>query len=191
MTEIKQNKPEICGIVAVGPNNVIGLNGNMPWHSRQDFYHFKSLTMGNPVIFGKNTFFNLPKHPLPRRLNIVCSSAYKTENLGDYVRAASLEDAIQYCKDFKKLFICGGAGIYKYSLDKDYIDTMYLTRLFDKDLSAQIAKNPADYTRFPVEISEFFNSPKWLCERIFYSPDVLPLETSNIIAEFFKFTRTR
>lgn len=191
MAEIQQNKPEICGIVAVGPDNIIGLNGNMPWHSRADFYHFKKLTMGNPVIFGKNTFFNLPKHPLPKRLNIVCSSAYKTENLGDYVCAASLEEAIKYCQNFKQLFICGGAGLYKYSLDKDYIDTMYLTRLFDKDLSAQIAQNPTAYTRFPVETNVFFDSSKWSCERIFYSPDVLPLEQSFISVEFFKFTRMR
>ena len=191
MAEIQQNKPEICGIVAVGPDNVIGLNGTMPWHSRADFYHFKKLTMGNPVIFGKNTFFNLPKYPLPKRLNIVCSSAYKTENLGDYVRAASLEDAIKYCQNFRQMFICGGAGLYKYSLDKDYIDTMYLTRLFDKDLSTQIAKNPAAYTRFPMDTGVFFNSTKWLCERMLYLPDVLPVEQNDIVAEFFKFTRTR
>ena len=114
MIEIQQNKPEICAVVAVGPDNVIGLNGTMPWHSRADFYHFKQLTMGNPVVFGKNTFFNLPKYPLPKRLNIVCSSAYKTENIGDYVRAASLEDAMKYCQNFKQLFFIHSHLFYSF-----------------------------------------------------------------------------
>ncbi len=191
MTDIKKNTPEICAITAVGPKNVIGLNGTMPWHSRQDFYHFIKLTTGYPVIFGKNTFFNLPKYPLPKRLNIVCSSAYKNENLGDFVCVPSLEAAFEYCKGFDKLFICGGAGLYKYALDKDYIDTMYFTRLTEPTLSAQIIKNPTEFICFPIDTKVLFSSPKWSCERIFYPPDVLPLEQSDIVVEFFKFTRIR
>ena len=191
MADTQKNTPEICAIVAVGPDNVIGLNGAMPWHSRADFYHFKKMTMGYPVVFGKNTFFGLPKYPLPKRLNIVCSSAYKTTNLGDFVCATSLEDAIKYCHSFKKLFICGGAELYKYSLNHDYIDVMYLTKLVSPELSAEIAQNPAIYTRFPVDINVFFNPKKWSWEQISYLPGILPKENTNIIAEFFKCTRVR
>lgn len=185
------NNQEICAIVAIGPDNVIGLNGTMPWHSRADFYHFKKTTIGYPVIFGKNTFFNLPKYPLPKRLNIVCSSAYKNEKVNDFVCVSSLENAIKYCDGFEKLFVCGGAGLYKYALDNNFIDTVYLTKLIAPDLSMQIAKNPAVYTRFPVDITAFLNSQKWFVEPIFYPNDILPKENTNIIAQFFKCTKTR
>jgi hypothetical protein len=35
---------EIAAIFAVGPNDVIGIKDKMPWHSKQDFYHFKKVT---------------------------------------------------------------------------------------------------------------------------------------------------
>lgn len=191
MIETRQNNPQICAIVAVGPDNVIGLNGTMPWHSRADFEHFKKMTTDFPVIFGKNTFFNLPKYPLPKRLNIVCSSSYKNENMGDYVRASSLEDAVKYCTGFEKLFVCGGGALYKYSLEQDYIDTLYLTKLIAPELSEQIAKNPTLYTRFPVDITMFLNSDKWRAQQIVYPAGTLPQENTDIIAQFFKCVRTR
>ena len=189
--EKQHNKPVICAIVAVGPDNVIGLNGTMPWHSRQDFYHFRKMTSEYPVIFGKNTFFNLPKYPLPKRLNIVCSSAYKNETVGDFIQANSLEDAIKFCSGFEKLFICGGVGLYKYALEHDYIDELYLTKLFIPDLEDKISKNSGEYVRFPVNIPGVFNAPKWYSEPFFYPNNTLPKENDNIHALFFKYTRVR
>ena len=74
-----QNKTLVCGIVAIGPDNVIGRDGKMPWYSKRDFYHFRNTTVPWPCIFGRNTFDGLTKKPLPNRLNIVCSSVYKNE----------------------------------------------------------------------------------------------------------------
>ena len=34
-------KPEVCAIFAIGPDNVIGIDDKMPWHSKKDFYHYK------------------------------------------------------------------------------------------------------------------------------------------------------
>ena len=48
---------EVCAIFAIGPDNVIGIEDKMPWHSRQDFYHYKKTTMGYPCLFGDRTFF--------------------------------------------------------------------------------------------------------------------------------------
>ncbi|MBR3511257.1 MAG: dihydrofolate reductase [Alphaproteobacteria bacterium] len=185
------NKPIICGITAIGPYNVIGYNGGMPWHSKADFYHFKTTTMSFPCLFGRNTYENLPRKPLPGRLNIVCSSKYKNEYKDDVFYARSVEDAIRECKNFDQMFICGGTQIYKYALEHNLIDIMYLTQIFKSSLEKEIELNRSGYDYFPISKSEFFDVTKWQTEIIKYSPDVLPVENNPITCQFFKCVRIR
>ncbi|MFU8878678.1 MAG: dihydrofolate reductase, partial [Wenzhouxiangellaceae bacterium] len=49
-------------------------DGRMPWHLPADLKHFKSVTMGHPVVMGRRTFDSIGK-PLPGRRNIVVSRA--------------------------------------------------------------------------------------------------------------------
>lgn len=182
-----KNKPLICGIIAVGPNNVIGHNGVMPWYNKQDLYVFKNRTVGYPCIFGKTTYENLPKKPLPGRLNIVCSSSYKIEKDGDVLRVPSLEEAIKQCGNTEQVFVCGGAVLYKYALEHDLIDVMYLTKIQDNQLKQNVAKNPDAYTYFSYN----FDPGKWAKMRIDYPPRLLPAETSATRAVFYKYIRIR
>ena len=182
-------KSTICGIVAVGPFDVIGQNGVMPWYSRADFYHFKTLTTPHPCIFGKTTFENLPSGALPNRLNVVCSSGYKNEMLDGVFYAKSLESAIKYCENFDYIFICGGGQIYKYAIDNDLIDIIYLTKIYDEKLANAVKLNPNDYVKFPINTNEFFDSKKWISKRILYNENILPKE--NVITKFFKCVRVR
>ena len=70
-------------IVAHCKNHVIGASGTMPWHLPADLAHFKSVTMGSPVIMGSNTYKSIGR-PLPGRLNIVITSkATSCENIPD------------------------------------------------------------------------------------------------------------
>lgn len=186
-----KNKPTICGIVAIGPDDVIGKNGVMPWYSRQDFYHFRTMTIPYPCIFGKTTFLNLPNGALPHRLNIVCSSGYNNEMRDGVFYAKSVESAINQCKDSDYIFVCGGEKIYKYALAQDLIDIMYITKIHDDKLSQQIAINPTEYVRFPINTDVFFNSDKWVSKKMFYPQNTLPSESEKVTAKFFKFIRTR
>jgi dihydrofolate reductase len=54
-------------------DGVIGKDNDMPWHLPEDLAHFKRITMGHPVIMGRNTWDALPEtwRPLPGRSNIV------------------------------------------------------------------------------------------------------------------------
>lgn len=180
-----KEKPVICGIAAVGPNNVIGFDGQMPWYSKQDFYHFRKTTTPFPCIFGKNTYENMSLKPLPNRLNIVCSAQFKNEYKDDVFYADSLESAINQCSDFEKLFICGGSALYKYALDHDLIKVMYLTIIQNKILAEQVVKNPGAYTYFPKDISWF--KKYWNMQKITY-PE-LPKENLGIKASFYVFSR--
>ena len=187
--QMKDIKPDICvcGIVAIGPNSVIGHDGLMPWYSKQDFYHFKHMTMGYPCIFGKNTYENLPKKPLPGRLNIVCSSSYAFQQDYNVIRLPSLEAALQQCTTYDRVFICGGAVLYKYALDHGLIDVMYVTKIHDEQLEKDVSKNPSAYTYFPYD----FDEKKWKKTEIRYPDGVLPEETSAAKAVFYKYSRTR
>ena len=54
-------------------NGVIGRsNGEMPWHVKEEFQHFKNTTMGFPIIMGRKTFELLGK-PLKGRPHLVIS----------------------------------------------------------------------------------------------------------------------
>ena len=105
-------------IAAVAQNGVIGNNGTIPWHSKEDFKHFKQTTMGFPIIMGRKCFESL-KQPLKGRLNIIVT---RNKNfVVQYEEAAvadSIEAAITLCKNknYEKVFIIGGGEIYNQSI---------------------------------------------------------------------------
>jgi dihydrofolate reductase len=106
-------------IVAVATNRVIGrTNGEMPWHVKEDFQHFKKTTMGFPIIMGRKSFESLGK-PLKGRDNIVVTrNANLNYDFDDVKVVLSLNEAIEHCKllNKEKIFITGGGEIYKQSI---------------------------------------------------------------------------
>ncbi len=117
---------EIIIISAVAKNNVIGKQGKIPWHISEDFARFKEITTGWPVIMGRKTFESLPIKPLPDRLNIVLTSQKGFEEK-DAVVKQSLEEALEYCNVFEKVFIIGGQSVYEQGMK--YADTLEITRI--------------------------------------------------------------
>jgi dihydrofolate reductase len=103
-------------ISAVAKNGVIGRsNGEMPWHNREEFQHFKNTTFGFPLIMGRKTFNALGK-PLKGRLNIVVTRNKELNfQFDDVKKFLSLNEAVEYCKtlEYEKIFIIGGGDIYK------------------------------------------------------------------------------
>jgi len=115
-------------IVAIAQNGVIGKsNGEMSWHVKEEFQHFKNTTLGFPIIMGRKTFETLGK-PLKGRLNIVVSKnqSYKTL-FDDVVVESSLDKAIEHCKNInsERIFIIGGGEIYRQAIA--FVDEMIIT----------------------------------------------------------------
>lgn len=102
----------IASIVVTDLNNAIGKNNQLLCHLPADLKFFKAITMGSPVIMGRKTYESIGRL-LPGRKNMVISrrSDYKIEGAEIY---HSVETAISACKD-EKVFIIGGAEIYKHS----------------------------------------------------------------------------
>jgi dihydrofolate reductase len=120
---------EIIIIAAVAENNVIGKQGKIPWHIKEDFLHFKELTMGHPCIMGDKTYESLPVKPLPGRENIVLTFDKDYHPAGAVIKY-SFGEALDHCRDKEKVYICGGATIYRLALP--FADTLELTRIHKK-----------------------------------------------------------
>lgn len=116
---------QISIIAAVADNNAIGKANNLPWHLPADLKHFKELTTGHAIVMGKRTFKSLPNGPLPNRKNIVLTSIMSEGVNEGYFEADSLEDALFLCEHEEKVFIIGGATVYRQCIDK--VDSMYIT----------------------------------------------------------------
>jgi dihydrofolate reductase len=113
-------KPLVVIIAALSENRVIGKDGAIPWSVREDMRRFRELTTGFPCIMGRKTWESLPKKPLPGRLNIVISKTLTPDASGDASGETlvfpSLDEALKHCRGHEKVFICGGASLYREAL---------------------------------------------------------------------------
>jgi dihydrofolate reductase len=119
-----ENKKQISIIVAVAKNNAIGKDNKLLWHLSEDLKRFKKLTTGHTIVMGKNTYFSLPRRPLPNRTHIVLTDI-PGEQIDDCVMAYSVEDAISKMDLEEENFIIGGASIYRQFLP--FSDKLYIT----------------------------------------------------------------
>lgn len=105
-------------IYAASENNVIGVDGRLPWYLPEDLQFFKHATIGRPIIMGYNTWHSLPVKPLPKRTNIVVSD---TPIEGADKTITKLEniphDAV----------IIGGATLYNLAIN--FVDTIFVTTI--------------------------------------------------------------
>ncbi|MDR2877496.1 MAG: dihydrofolate reductase [Chromatiales bacterium] len=121
-------------IVAMARNRVIGRNGGLPWHLPEDLRHFRTLTLGKPVVMGRKTCESLPR-ALPNRTNIAITrdAAYRApEGFETYT---SLDDALRACSAAPEIMVIGGATLYEQTLG--IADRIYLT-LIDSDFDGDI-----------------------------------------------------
>lgn len=122
-------------IAAVAKNNVVGRStGEMPWHSQEDFEHFKDTTVGNPIIMGRKTFESLGE-PLKGRLNIVLTKNQNLkEKFSELLIFDNLNDAYKFCESnvYEKVFVIGGGQIFEKAIDE--VDEMIISYMdFEAD----------------------------------------------------------
>ena len=100
-------------IWAQAAHRVIGDGKKMLWHVPADFKHFKSTTMGSPIIMGRHSFEALGKHPLPGRLNIVLTTQKDYQaNEAQVVTSIKQALVIAEASGAQKCWITGGECLY-------------------------------------------------------------------------------
>jgi dihydrofolate reductase len=115
---------KISMIAAMAENRIIGKNNQMPWHLPADLKHFKSVTLGKPVIMGRKTYESIGK-ALPGRKNIVISNN-KDYALSDAVVVHSCDLALHEASlEASEAMIIGGGAIYEAFMPK--ADSLFLT----------------------------------------------------------------
>ncbi|WP_027419729.1 dihydrofolate reductase [Crocinitomix catalasitica] len=131
-------------IVAKGENNAIGKDNDLIWHLPADMKFFTETTKGNIVIMGRLNWDSIPLkyRPLSNRINAVITRNKEFSD-PDAVVFHSVEEAISFYKiqennpEAKDIFVIGGGQIFKYSLDENLLDEMFITFInesFDADI---------------------------------------------------------
>ncbi len=116
---------EIILIAAMAANRVIGRGNTIPWDIPGEQNRFKEVTMGHSLIMGRKTWESIGS-PLPGRRNIVVTRNSDFQASGTEV-VHSLDEGIALAEGEKKIFVIGGAQLYRQALDR--ADTLILTRL--------------------------------------------------------------
>lgn len=122
-------------IVARTRNGVIGRDNTMPWHLPEDLRYFKRVTLGKPVIMGRNTWESLGK-PLPGRDNIVITRnpdyyADGATVVNDLDTALQLADTLAGTRGVDEMMVIGGAQVYAEALP--HVNRAYITEI-DADI---------------------------------------------------------
>ena len=112
-------------IVAASMNNVIGVQGDLPWKLSDDLKRFKQLTMCKPIVMGRLTWESIGR-PLPGRQNIVVTRRedYAAEGC-DVV--ASPAAALAKAGGAPEIMVIGGSQIYELFLPR--AGRLYMTRV--------------------------------------------------------------
>ncbi|MDH6703092.1 dihydrofolate reductase [Streptomyces griseoviridis] len=129
-------------IVAAAEDDVIGVDGDLPWYIPGDLRYFKEVTQGHAVVLGRRTHESIVARlgrPLPRRANVVVSRSPAPEAAPEAAPAgevhwrtsveAALETAValERAAGLGEVFVIGGASVYRQALAS--VDRIYLTRV--------------------------------------------------------------
>jgi dihydrofolate reductase len=136
-------------IVAMARNGVIGCGNRLPWHLPADLQHFKSLTMGKPIVMGRKTWESLPGL-LPGRRHIVVTSSPDYQAPGGEI-AHSVEGALEGLEGDPEIMIVGGSQFYAEMLPR--ADRLYLT-LVDADVEGDVYFPKIDWSEWREEERE-------------------------------------
>ncbi|WP_340102614.1 dihydrofolate reductase [Rhodohalobacter sp. 8-1] len=118
----------IAIIAAHDPNLVIGKDGSLPWHYKEDLSFFKKTTMGHPLLMGRIVFEELNEKPLPGREAVVLSRSKSYSHVPTFT---TISDALDYLKDLdkEKVYVIGGGEIYRQMMDM--ADELIITEIHE------------------------------------------------------------
>jgi dihydrofolate reductase len=136
-------KMAVHGIGATTADNVVGINGRLPWKfgtQKADMARFKALTTGNIVIMGSKTYESMGSKALKDRYNIVISRRVGYQVDGETILVNSPERALQIASQLfagalmqegneraMTAYVIGGSEIWSKFLEMDVIDVFHMT----------------------------------------------------------------
>ena len=140
---------EIIIIAAIGKNNELGKNNNLIWPLKKDLLFFKNNTYGYPIIMGYNTYISLNKK-LENREYIVLTHKEKNSFPTEIKVFNNINELLIYIKKYEKVFVIGGASIYKQFIK--YTDRLLLTQIDAVDNDADAFFPDFDKKNYEIKI---------------------------------------
>jgi dihydrofolate reductase len=122
-------------VVAAAANDVIGRDGDLPWHLPEDLKHFRTVTWNGVLVAGRRTFESITQrlgHALPGRFTVVVSSKLRPGGTG-YTYESDLGTALRVAGSIRSLtgadqvYLIGGASLYAQALP--LVESVHLTRV--------------------------------------------------------------
>ena len=110
-------------IVATDQQGLIGRDNDLPWKLSADLQYFRRVTMGKPLIMGRNTHESIGR-ALPGRKNIIVTRNKEYQAEGCEV-VHSVADALLAAQGAEEVMVMGGASLYEQLLPQ--ADSLYLT----------------------------------------------------------------
>lgn len=125
----------IIGIFAIDEGGGIGYQNAMPWpKNTEDLKWFKETTENHIVVMGRKTWESLGSKPLPKRENVVLSSAtLQSNNAAIAVKQhlTALQAAILQLQcnatANKNVYVIGGSSVLAQALP--ILDAVYVTKI--------------------------------------------------------------
>jgi dihydrofolate reductase len=116
-------------IVAVSENGVIGANGALPWpRIPEDMRHFRAVTETHAVVMGRKTFESIGGRPLPKRTNIVVTTADHRLFYPGPIYSKSLGAALDRAWSYDPHpWVIGGEQVYREALP--HATVVHITRV--------------------------------------------------------------
>jgi len=192
---------KLIGIACINVNNAIGTNNGLLFNIKKDTQLFRQKTTHtddplkkNAVLMGRKTFYSIPKkyRPLENRLNIIISNNNYTFIKKDHLTNKNMfvfntiKQSIQFIKnrsDIETLYIIGGRQIYKYFIDNNYLDEIYISEVIYPKIDIGTVFFPAISNNYKCITKETYieNNVHNICNHT-----IIP----NMIFEFKRYTNS-
>ena len=158
---------KVNAIIAISNNNIIGVDGKLPWEAPEDMKFFVETTLNKPMICGKNTKSSLK------------FSKEREKHLYVMTRELTAKEMLHrvFIEHEEHPFIIGGAVIYH--LFSKYITDWYVTRI-DKEIETT---NAQEVTFFPDYM--------WSRDAGFTQRSVRPVQGKTCNMSFEHYTRMK
>ena len=137
-------------IAAIGRGRELGAGNSLIWNIPEDMKFFRETTRGNTVIMGRLTYQSIGR-PLPKRRNIIISRDHGFCPEGTEV-FGSVEEALNAASGEEKVYIIGGASVYRQVLELGAADEMILTEIEADFPGADVFFPEFDKTRWRREV---------------------------------------
>jgi len=112
-------------IAAMSENRMIGNKGRLPWPPLpNDWANFFKVTQGCRMIMGRKSY-DTPDRLSSKTGNFVVTRQADFPLDEGFTRASSLEEALEYCKNDREVFVIGGEEIFRLALP--IADCIHLT----------------------------------------------------------------